>query len=422
LLVVDGAEAVLEGRREVFHEVVVAALRAGAGVVAVTRTDGANRVREVLQTALSLAGTAEAPVEHIVARLTLAERQTLVENFGSLIRLTADPHAEWLVGRPGLVDVLLRAGTVFDSAKMLSEADVFVAVWNGLIRNHEELAPDRTSPDDRERAVLAVAARALGASVGVVPGGGVWAGLRSDGVLRTPANPALGSGDEFATDLIRDFALCRLFLTSGWGPLRAAGAPRWTIRAVRLACQAKLAAIDRAATWRELRQEFDQLSEAEGERWRELPVEALLTLGDAQSAIEQVWDDLVADAQAGLKTLLRLAQLRYVKATFGDPFALAPVIAVTFCGDRDIGQHDRHSYGGIGGAVRKLVLAWLGGMARDHHGPDPLRQHVRDSILASCLDPHDKFSVEALAMLGRDMDDASEQWLRWLATEHPNRL
>jgi hypothetical protein len=56
LLVVDGAEAVLEGRKEAFREFALAALRADVGVVAVTRTDGANRVREVLQTALSLAG------------------------------------------------------------------------------------------------------------------------------------------------------------------------------------------------------------------------------------------------------------------------------------------------------------------------------------------------------------------------------
>jgi hypothetical protein len=422
LLVVDGAEAVLEGRREVFHEVVMAARRAGTGIVAVTRADGANRVREVLQAASSLAGKAEAPVEHVVARLTPAERQTLVETFGSLIRLTADPHAEWLVGRPGLVDVLLRAGTGFDSTKMLSEADVFVAVWNGLIRNHEELTPDRTSPDDRENAVLAVAARALGVSVGVVPSGGVWAGLRSDGVLRTPANPALASGDEFATDLIRDFALCRLFLRSGWNPLRAAGAPRWTIRAVRLACQAKLVAIDRAAVWRELRQEFNRLRLVEGERWGELPVEALLTIGDSQAAIEQVWDELVADGQAGLKTLLRLGRLRYVKNTFGDPFALAPVVAATFCSDRDLGQHDRYSYGGIGGAIRELVLAWLRGMAREDRGPHPLRQQVRNLILASDPESHDEFSVEALAMLGRDIDDVSEQWLRRLATKHPHRL
>ncbi|MBT2493687.1 ATP-binding protein, partial [Streptomyces sp. ISL-96] len=422
LLVVDGAEAVLEGRRDLLRELAAAALRAGLGVVAVTRTDGAARVREVLQTATSLSGGTGAAAEHIVARLTPAERHRLVDTFRSLIRLSADARAEWLVGRPGLVDVLLRSGTVSETTELLSEADVFVAVWNGLVRNNEEQAPGSASPDDRERAVLAVARRVLNAPDGAAPGGGVWAQLRSDGVLRAPANPALASGDEFATDLIRDFALCRLFLTSGWEPLRAAGAPRWTIRAVRLACQAKLLAGDRAAVWRVMRREFDELREAEGERWAEVPIEALLTLGDAQTAIEHVWDELAADDHHGVQTLLRLARLRYVTGTFGDPFALAPVIAVTYCSDLDLGQYSRYSQRGLGETVRKLVLAWLRGMARGDHGPDPLRRQVRDRIFAAAPEPYDEFAVEALAMLGPDTDDRTEQWLRDVAASAPSRL
>ncbi|MEV6319554.1 hypothetical protein [Streptomyces sp. NPDC051776] len=54
LLVIDGAEAVLEGSRDLLHELALAALQAGLGVVAVTRTDGARRVQEVLQSAISL--------------------------------------------------------------------------------------------------------------------------------------------------------------------------------------------------------------------------------------------------------------------------------------------------------------------------------------------------------------------------------
>ncbi|MFG3117478.1 hypothetical protein ACGF4C_24135 [Streptomyces sp. NPDC048197] len=422
LLVVDGAEAVLEGRRDLLRELAAAAFQAGLGVVAVTRTDGAKRVQEVLQTATSLAGGTGVSAEHVVARLTQAERHKLVETFRSLIRLSADSRAEWLVGRPGLVDVLLRAGTVTEASDLLSEADVFAAVWNGLVRNNEEHPPDSASPDDREQAVLAVAHRVLGTPAGAAPGGGARAQLRSDGILRAPANPALAAGDEFATDLIRDFALCRLFLTAGWPPLYTAGAPRWTIRSVRLACQAKLLAGDRAAAWQALRHEFDQLSQTEGERWAELPIEALLTLGDAQTAIEHVWDELAADDHHGVQTLLRLAHLRYVTGTFGDPFALAPVVAVTYCGDRDLGQYNRYTQHGMGETIRKLVLAWLRGMARDHHGPDPLRQQVRDRILAADPPRYDEFAVEALAMLGPDTDDRTEQWLRDTATSDPCRL
>ncbi|MFI0189543.1 hypothetical protein ACH4PW_18570 [Streptomyces sp. NPDC017082] len=420
LLVVDGAEAVLEGRRDLLREVAVAAFRAGLGVVAVTRSDGAARVHEVLETATAQAGGTGAVTRYVVARLTLAERRRLVDTFRPLIRLSADPRAEWLVGRPGLVDVLLRAGTVHESSGLLSEADVFAAVWNGLVRNGEEHPPGAASPDEREQAVLAVARRALGLP-GEAPAGAL-PGLRSDAVLRAPANPAFAAGDEFATDLIRDFALCRLFLTTGWDPLRTAGAPRWTMRAVRLACQAKLLSGDQAAVWRDLDREFGRLGEEMGERWTEVPAEALLTLGDAQTAIEHVWDDLAADGHRGLRTLLRLADLRYVSDSVADPFTLASVVASAYCTDRDLGQHDPSARGGLGESVRTLVLAWLRGMARDTEGTDPLRRRVRDRLLAAPRDRHDEFAVEALATLGPDTDEHCEQWLREVAAAAPGRL
>lgn len=421
LLVIDGAEAVLEGRRDLFREVAAAAFRAGLGVVAVTRSDGSARVQEVVQAAAVQADRPETVTQHAVPRLTRAECRRLVETFQTLIRFSTDAQAEWLVGRPGLVDVLLRAGTVTETSTLLSEADVFGAVWNGLVRNGEEYLPGGVSPDDREEAVLAVARRALKLPDGTPAGKGALPRLRSDAVLRAPANPAFATGDEFATDLMRDFALCRLFLTSGWEPLIKAKAPRWAIRAVRLACQAKLLAGDQATAWRELRREFQQVGQDEGERWTEVPIEALLTLGNAQSAIENVWDDLAADDHRGLKTLLRLADLRYVTSTIADPFTLAPVVALTYCTDRDLGQNNRYARG-MGETIRSLVLAWLRGIARDTQEPNTLRQQVRDRILAVQPEHHDGFAIEALATLGPDTDEASEQWLRDVAAQAPGQL
>ena len=68
-----------------------------------------------------------------------------------------------------------------EPAKFLCEADVFAAVWRSLIRN-EEYAAGTASPDDRERAALSVAKRALGLPSEHVPGT-ASAELRSDGVL-----------------------------------------------------------------------------------------------------------------------------------------------------------------------------------------------------------------------------------------------
>ncbi|WP_198047696.1 hypothetical protein, partial [Kutzneria sp. 744] len=379
---------------------------------------------EVLRAATALVGGADAPREHVVGRLTPQEQQTLVDTFRSLLRLSADERNGWLVGRPGLVDLLLRVGRVVESSDLLSEADVFVAVWNGLVRNHEERTPNGTSPDDREQAVLAAAGRLLDHHDTASPGGAVRAELRSDGVLQSPANPALApGGDEFATDLIRDLALCRFFLARGWQPLRDADAPRWAIRAARLACQVRLLDPDQATAWGALRRVFDDLGDAQGQRWSEIPFEALLTLWDAKTAIEKVWETLVSEDFAGLTTLLRLAKLRYVKGTVGDRYVLAPVVAVTYASAHDLGR-DAEPYArrGLTATMHELVLAWLRGLATGPAGPDPLRQQVRDRILDAEPDDTDEFAVEALAMLGADLDDRTEQWLRTVAVDWPHRL
>ncbi|EWM09705.1 hypothetical protein [Kutzneria sp. 744] len=243
-------------------------------------------------------------------------------------------------------------------------------------------------------------------------------------MLRSPANPALAPAcDEFATDLIRDLALCRLFVAAGWQPLIDAGAPRWAIRAARLACQVTLLAHDQARAWHTLRRVFDDLADAQGGRWSEIPIEALLTTGDAKTTIENVWVTLVSDDNAGLATLLRLAKLRYVTGTVGDPHVLAPVVAVTYASDHDLGQGSTHyAQRGITAVMHDLVLAWLRGLATSTGGSNPLRQQVRDRILAADPDDTDEYTVEALAMMGADLDDRTEQWLRTIAADWPHRL
>jgi hypothetical protein len=137
LLLVDGAESVLEGKGQVFRTVAAAALRAGFGVAAVTRTDGSRQVRYELARAREMAGSGGAPAEHVVGPLTHDERQALPATFTALARLGSDPRASWLLGRPGLVNALLRTGADLDPADLLCEADVFSTVWRSLIRRDE---------------------------------------------------------------------------------------------------------------------------------------------------------------------------------------------------------------------------------------------------------------------------------------------
>ncbi|MBT8162723.1 MULTISPECIES: hypothetical protein [Arthrobacter] len=421
VLVVDGAEAVLEAKGQVFRTVAASALRAGFGVVAVTRTDGSRQVRDELARASELAGSDSAPAEHIVEPLTPDERQSLPTTFTALARLASDPRASWLLGRPGLVDALLRTGTSFDPNDLLCEADVFSTVWQGLIRKNEVHALGAASPDDREQAALHAARRVLGIPADAPHGFGA-AELRSDGVLQVPNDPAFSSGDEFATDLFRDFSLCKLFIRDGWDPLTAAGAPRWSIRSARLGCQAALLTSNRLRSWTSLRAKFGEIASRQGDRWLEIPYEALLTLGDAESAIRELWETLTTDNCASLMTLLRLAEARYVSGTVGDAFALAPLVKVAFAEGPKIEGAPRHGHRSIHEVIRELVLAWLRGMATSHLRPDPLRQEVRDVILTNDPPLYDKFAIEALATLGPDVDDRAEAWLREVANERPGSL
>lgn len=335
LVLVDGAEAVLEGKGQMLRALAVAALKAGFGVVAVTRADGSRQVRDELEHAVEIAATGGATAvhvvaEHVVAPLTQPERDSVTGAFTALSRLSGDTRARWLLGRPGLIDALLRTGAELDPAGLLCEADVFGAVWRSLVRRDEIRRQGAASPDDREHAALTVARRTLGLAAAAPQGTGS-AELRSDGVLRPPHNPAFATGDEFSTDLFRDFALCRLFILHGWEPLQSAGAPRWSIRAARLGCQAALLERGSPHRWTRLTASFTQLAAIEGQRWREVPYEALLTLGDAETAIRELWPVLTAESGEELMTLLRLAETRYVSATIGDPFALAPLVQVAFC-------------------------------------------------------------------------------------------
>lgn len=426
LLLVDGVEAVLEGRGQLFTELSTAALRAGTSVVAVTRDDGATAVGEALGRAAQAAGLTASLTRHEVPRLTPEEVSQITGAFPSLARLVGDPRAEWLLGRPGLVDLLLRAGKSGDlPARPLSEADVFAVIWQGLVRRGEAADPAGPSPDQRARAMTALARRLL------LPNGPTTApdaealpSLRSDGLLLSPGlTGAWNDSDQFASDLIRDLTVARLLIEEGWALLDAAGAPRWALRSVRLACQASLAnAQDTEQVRLLLDGQFERLAERHGVRWLEVPLEALLTLGTAEEALRRAWPALLANEQAGLKTLLRLALDRYTQHGVGDPHALAPIVHLTFCGEADLGQHSRYSRRGVGQQVRDVTLAWLRGLVSAEEGPVPLRARLRDKLLAQKSERYDEFAVEAFAMLGADFNDAVEMFLRELIDEGGDHL
>ena len=334
LLVVDGCEAILEGKEAVFVALATAAFRAGFAVAAVTRVDGSRYVRDVVRRALgsssvsgSVAGLDDQSgrqrsdvLEHVVDELSTSERAQLVEAVEGLARLQADPRAAWLLGRPGLVDALMRSGDSWNPVNscvrptctwLCGMAGSDVVALSRQVRPEPMTVPAPVpSPSPAVGSVVLAArtARRLGEP-------------RSDGVLRAESNPAFAVGPEFATDLYRDFGLCRLFLESGWQPLKDAAVAAVADRSS-FGCPARLLSLSVAGAGGSLRRvaraavEFRQSAAMDaGARWLEVPYEALLTLGDARVAFGVLWDAL--DADDGLATLLRLADARYAKARSG---------------------------------------------------------------------------------------------------------
>lgn len=367
LLLIDGAEAALEGRERLLTAMAAAALRVGLGVAAVTRADGARVVSQALADAAGAARLTAPVDEHVVSRLKAGEITQIAAAFPVLARLAGEPRAAWLLGRPGLVDLLLRAGAAGDlPAGPLCEADVFAAIWDRLVRHAEVREPGGPTPDAREQALVALARRRLlPGNPGKQPDVTALPALRSDGLLRLAgATSAWSPGDKFASDLVTDLAVARLLITGGWQLLSRGGAPRWALRAARLACQAMIvgAGAESEQARAELRAVFDEVAEQAGPRWAEVPDEALLTIGAGRQTLARAWPALLAADRAGLRTLLRLAQQRYVADGVGDVMVLEPLVTLAYCGDDNLGQDDTWDRSGTGGQIRRLVQAWLRGL------------------------------------------------------------
>jgi hypothetical protein len=415
LLVIDGAESVLEGRDRMLKALARAAAAAGLGLIAVTRADGASSVEEILRQMFVGEAVpdeaAQAPIRQCnIPVLDPIEVKQLIARFPELGRWADDERARWLFSRLGLVELLLRAGpdaAVPDGA--VSEAHLFNTVWGQLVRQGERWDHGRPSPDARDQALRTLASRELLPSHPSLPDPDALPSLRSDGLL-APVNPARRTWNQpvrFAGDLVRDMALTYV-LAGQMNLLAEAAAPRWSIRAARIACQTRLLdAADVQLALRNLQVEYDQLATDHGVRWSEVPLEAALTLGTAKEVLKAAWSDLTAAEFTGLRQVIRLATQRYATGEVADPVVFAPLVELLFLRDdtHEQDQFDRH----LKESVQKLVLMWLRGLAtRDRGASISLRQHVRDRILDTAADQKDEFVLEALAMLGPDLDERAQ--------------
>lgn len=419
ILVVDGAEAVQEGHRGTLTALAGAAFSSGINVTVVARDDAAALVRQVLAEAVGL--DADSDVQQIVV-LPLAESEVgeLLTAIPELGPIGSDARSAWLLARPGLVDILLRADALRSLPQgAVAEADVLAAVWSELVRNREALLPNGATPDGREGALLGLAAGRLGQAEIPPADGASLASLRSDGLLRTRQANAPWLADDFSRDLVRDLAVGALLDRDGLELLIDAGAPRWAIRAARLAVQARvLRSEDAAATRNEIQALFENLARDHGERWLDVPWEALLgpRLVDALAAS---WPALIADGADPLRRVIRIARQRYGRMGAIDPLVGGPLaqLLLEHLGDWQAIRDARKD-------AETFLSEWLAGLVRrgDADGPDERRTTARGLLLGGNLLDGETERLGALATLGADLDDAAAEALRRPARDRPHDL
>lgn len=378
LLVIDGADAISEGMLEPFRYLVEASREAGVTVLAVSATDSKQVVRDAL--AQHIGGDV---ADYVISPLTDEQIDEVVSTFDELAALAANPRSRELLRRPVVVDLLVRGGL---SGTPLSVADAMTQVWEGLVRRG---GPDRGTPVAREVALLHLARLALfgGDRLDTVATIDPTAlnGLQHDGLLRVAQDDPFTIGPDFAHDEIRRYAVARLLLSDGdvTAKLTEAGVPRWALGAARLACQALLAAPDGPRNpvqgrLSRLQKSFDGLTDAgHGDRWGDVPGEALLTLGDPAPLLRDAWPILRDPAGEGLQRLSRLVKQRlrnpdgWVRAT-----AVEPLINLVL---------DDPAPWRAGESIQGLIRDWLHTLIiANAPAGNPLRIKLGELLVAEC--------------------------------------
>lgn len=389
VLVVDGADAVAEGAQDLLTYVVAAAAAAGVTVVAVTASDAKQLVADTMTGRVGR-GVAEVAVPP----LTDSQVDVVVGEFGELEPMAANPQSRELLRRPVVVDLLVRGGV---QGTPVSDFDAMQQVWEGLVRRNG--ATDRGTSDARDVAMQLLARQAvqggdqLDVAASIDPD--ALAGLRKDGLLRTSQDNPFRPVPEFAHDEVRRYAVARLLLSDS-DPVKGlvdAGVPRWALGAVRLACQALFVAPGSASNpvagrFMRWQGEFDELAAAgHGERWTDVPGEALLTLGDPRPVLREAWPQLQAADRAGVQRLIRLVDQRLRgQNAFVRVAAVEPLVEILLEGETPWRS---------GKGERTLLLEWLRSLVGSNVPEGyALREQMRAQLLEFCAAADERLRTE----------------------------
>jgi hypothetical protein len=393
LLVVDSAEAAADNRREVFNHILRSARNSKVTVVAVAASEGATVAVELIK-----AGGTEVR-EYVIPSLSDDDISVAVGHFPELARLAENPKGRELLRRPIVIELLARAG---NPGVPLSETEALEHVWLQLVRNGDRL--DAGLPDTREQVILRLAEHAL--TKGPVDSllanldPAAVAGLRHSAVLRSNGTLPWERVPEFTHDLLRTYAIARqLVVTKDLASeLSRVSAPRWALPAARLACELLLSGPDTAedpllGRFRSLQVSFDVLASSEhGERWADVPTEAMLAIAHPLPVLQDAWNALLENKAKGVRRIFRVLQIRYQRHGMLDALVADPVIAQLL---------NQGTPPGLGKEEANLIRDWLQSLVlRQTLGGHPTRLVLAQAITDRCVENErelDRREVEARA-------------------------
>lgn len=392
VLIIDGADAVAEGKLHQWRYLLDAGRDSGSVVVAVATSETQQALRDTI---------AESGLEAIgechVSSLDDAEIDALLVTFPELSVLAENERSRDLLRRPIVFDLLARGDL---QGVPFSDADAMFQIWSGLV--HKPGNADRGAPHAREAVLLQLAEASLAGSNGLDAVAAMDStaveGLRQDGLLKTATDDPFRIGPEFSHDEVRRYALARLLLASQdiASRLADAGAPRWALSAARLACQVSLAASDGPANrlkgrFSRLQDAFDALvTSGRGARWGDVPGEALLTLADPTPLLRDAWLYLRRNDDAGLRRLSRLVIQRLVGTSgFVRLSAVEPLV--------DLLLEDETPW--AAGKYTQIILRkWLHALLFSHtDSGHPLRIRLRARLLTACEAADSRLSQQRAA-------------------------
>lgn len=318
VLVLDAADAALEGRDALLRELAGAASEAGVGLVLVAADTALADVKNALDSLYDGPSVVEVP------GLDDDELRYVGSNVPAIAGALRNLPPKSLYRRLVIVDLLARTGSTLTDT--LDEWECLQLIWSDLV---DRTAPGKSNGEARTQTLLALSEEALQLPAGdrmyLHQDPAALDALRADRLV-APRNLTKAEAN-FGHDEIRRFstAIRLAQATSLTETLLASGPIRWAMSAVKLACQGRLAnAADIYAEFVHLIDDFGELGRGTRVRWKDVPLEAALEMPKAFDLLKHLLNadpDRVDDA---LATFIRVADvyLRYddmVDVVRGEP-------------------------------------------------------------------------------------------------------